>query len=140
MKSSSLMAAPKEDALVTLLHAEVSCRGKKLQEALRRQALLQEAVAPLTERRQLMFRVQLDDLWQNEGGQSVKVEHRGSLGTAMEKAIAEYLRVNQRSDVQATYRVWIVLPKVREKDKEIDCGVIPIPEEYWENYKFKHGK
>ena len=70
--------------------------------------------------------VHLTSSWANEGEKSTTTEHCGSLDEAIKKAEKKFKATNNnRSDVQADYRVEI----------DLKIGRYDIPKEYWEKYK-----
>tara|TARA_Y100000310_G_C20347350_1_gene652620 strand:- start:19 stop:390 length:372 start_codon:yes stop_codon:yes gene_type:complete len=74
------------------------------------------------------YRVKLNSLWVNEGEKPVNVEYSGNLQDAIAAAEAEFKEVNQRSDVQANYSVFLCLSE----------NELPIPQKYWEMFQEKN--
>jgi len=72
--------------------------------------------------------VSLKSLWADYGESPVTVESEGSVERAVKTAEAEFKRVNQRGDVQADYRVSVVVGELSLK----------VPYEYWGKYKEEH--
>lgn len=109
-------------SLMDFLKSDTRSRIKKLEDQLEQMRLFERRLAAITKESQLRFRVSIGSNW--DGEKCVSVTTRGSLKKAMENAIAEFKKVNERSDVQAMYHVVAILPG---KDEE----VIVIPDLYW---------
>jgi hypothetical protein len=71
--------------------------------------------------------VTLSSYWTHTGEKSTTTEHIGNLEEAIKRAEGDFKLMNNRSDVQAEYRVQI---KIGKK------GYL-VPKEFWENYKEK---
>ncbi|MFA5856880.1 MAG: hypothetical protein WC867_05955 [Candidatus Pacearchaeota archaeon] len=68
--------------------------------------------------------VNLISLWENEGEKSVIKVYRGKLEDAIKSAESEYLQLNNRNDIQASYHVALVLDEIK----------IGISEEFYRDY------
>src|SRR3954466_15860692 len=75
----------------------------------------------------LQFKVVLSSLWADQGEKSVEIVGN-TLEAAMQEAIAEFKKINKRSDVQANYYVSAFLPT--DPDSPIS-----LPEQYWRPFK-----
>ncbi len=72
--------------------------------------------------------VALESLWAREGEQSHTFRLTGDLSEVIKKAESEYKKLNRRSDVQARYRVSIILKQNPEQS-------VPVPEAFWDMYR-----
>ena len=70
------------------------------------------------------FIVHLDSYWADYGERAI-VHEGNSLKSAIKDAEREFMRANNRSDVQARYTVYAVFEKKQ----------IPLPNKYWGKYK-----
>jgi hypothetical protein len=78
----------------------------------------------------ITYKIVLVSLWADHGDKAVMLVEEGNLEELMKKAIAEFMKINRRSDVQANYSVYVLL-----KDKTKDLLNVPVPEEFWRQYK-----
>lgn len=74
------------------------------------------------------YQVNLNSLWADEGEKSTKTKYTGSLENAIKAAEKKFLKINSRSDIQATYHVQIRVGKI----------FMSVPKKYWEEYMKKH--
>lgn len=71
------------------------------------------------------FVVHISSAWASEGEQSVEVDTFGTVKEAIRAAIAEFKKINRRSDVQGRYAVGIKLE---------NGTYISVPEGYWREH------
>jgi hypothetical protein len=88
---------------VAHLHDESRKRTADLAKAKRAVAKFVERGEPFT------YEVHLHNLWADHGGKHTVTTTRGSLAEAIENAEAEFMKVNNRGDVQARYTILILL-------------------------------
>ena len=77
----------------------------------------------------LIYRVTIISAWQDQGERPCSVAVKGSLKKAIQSGIAEFKRINERSDVQGTFHGEALIPKSDERMSVI------IPERYWRHLK-----
>lgn len=64
----------------------------------------------LRQPKQLKVKVTIESLWRDQDEKDVTVVVSGSVEEAICQAKDEFMRINERSDIQGTYRVFVVLP------------------------------
>ena len=75
----------------------------------------------------LTYRVKLISLWAQEGEKSAEVEGTKPLKEIFDEVIKEFLKINSRSDVQASYVVKAV----------VGSQALPVDKKYWQEYEWK---
>ena len=81
----------------------------------------------------LTYTIKLNSLWASEGEESHTLTARGRLKELVDRANMEFMRINQRSDVQAELSVYVVL-----SDGSRDGVVrVPLPRELYKKFEFK---
>ncbi|MFA5997451.1 MAG: hypothetical protein WC791_03070 [Candidatus Paceibacterota bacterium] len=73
--------------------------------------------------RSLTFRIDLYSHWANEGEHSVHIEETKPLKQVLALATEKFKEINNRSDVQGYWNVYVVLPSGR---------IVHIPNECWQ--------
>jgi hypothetical protein len=86
-------------------------------------------------KRVMRFRVVIDSLWVDQGidgedEKSIAHEETGQLANVMKKAIELFKETNHRSDVQGTYRVYVVFPSGSE---------VLLPDSFYMKYHEQYG-
>ena len=81
---------------------------------------------------ELTYRVAMTSLWADHGEKSVTIERKGPIADLMKDAIAQFLRINNRGDVQARYDVRVLL-----KSRGKDILSVPLPEKLWDQHTWK---
>lgn len=76
---------------------------------------------------QFRYKVILTSLWGNEGEQDVVHEEQGLLERAMANACAEFKKINNRHDAQASCQVFVALPTFPE-------DWLVVPKQFWQQY------
>jgi len=71
--------------------------------------------------------VNLRSLWEDSGERSTETRHKGRLDEAISRSESEFLKTNNRSDIQAEYSVKIV----------IGSSEYTIPEDFYIDFKRK---
>ena len=97
---------------------------KQLKDANQRVANLTAAISGLNDLDvdHALYRVFLRSMWSDHGEKEVILSHTGSLAKAIALAEAKFMRVNERTDVQADYFIAVAVGNVWEM----------IPEKYWQ--------
>ncbi|MBM3233342.1 hypothetical protein FJZ18_04215 [Candidatus Pacearchaeota archaeon] len=72
----------------------------------------------------LNYIVNLRSLWESQGEGNTTTKYMGTVEGAVQAAEQEFMRVNNRRDVQADYQVMVVLGKTK----------VFLPEECWKPY------
>lgn len=91
-------------------------------------ALLKQGLKEAKDRANIKFNVHLRCLWANEGGRDGKAERTRDLEKALKNAVTRYLKINNRSDVQAQWQVTFQLP----------CGAGgKVPDKVWKPLAIK---
>lgn len=57
----------------------------------------------------VVYTVILSSLWADKGEQNVRIKGKGSLASLVKRAERRFKKLNNRSDVQATYSAWVLL-------------------------------
>lgn len=122
-----------DDRLIHSLEALLETRTTTLKEKLAEAQKCKRILARAAASGKLTFKVVLVSLWADEGEKSVVLVEQDELGSVMEKAIAQFMKVNNRSDVQANYSVYVLI-----KDRKKDLLNLPVPEEFWSGFRYKH--
>ena len=81
----------------------------------------------MPESAKLTFRVNLHSLW-SEGEKDVNVTGTGDLAKIIQRAENKFKKVNHRSDVQASYRIYVVFRR---------SVAMFLPEKLWKKYTQK---
>lgn len=115
-------------SLETLLETRTATLKEKLAEAQKCKRILARAAVS----RKLTFKVVLASLWADHGEKAVVLVEQDELENIMKKAIAEFMKINDRTDVQAKYSVYVLL-----KDRKKDLLNLPVPEEFWSGFRYK---
>jgi hypothetical protein len=86
----------------------------------------QQALADLKKEdaRNLTYTIELRSLWERDGEKNTTLTYQGTLENAILNSEENFMRVNNRKDVQAEYRVFILL----------GSASVPVPEECWRPY------
>ena len=74
----------------------------------------------------LEIAVGIRSFWADKGETSIVRTGKGGLEAIMGEAIAEFKKVNERSDVQGSYHVVVVLPS---------GNMVAVDEKYYEKFK-----
>jgi hypothetical protein len=119
------------DRMMGYLNDEIE-KSKHHTATLRRRKRFLEREGPFT------YVIDLESNWSTEGEKSHSFRFTGDLKELIPKAEAEYKRLNTRSDVQATYRVYIILDK--DNTSTIRVPPVPVPERFWRNYTERERK
>lgn len=75
--------------------------------------------------RTMRYQVDLISLWAEAGEKPVSVTRKGSLRSAMRRAVKQFKQVNRRTDVQAKWKVYAL---IGERDNPF---LIPVPQTFW---------
>ncbi len=115
-----------QDQLVAHLMGELA---RNLVEAESRVKILKRLIIALPSAVDTKFhyKIVLHSSWSDEGEQDVVHEEQGLLEQVMANAYAEFKKINNRTDVQASCRVFVALPKYPEDWLEV-------PEQFWRQY------
>lgn len=117
MQQDQLVAHLMGSLATSLVEAEARVRTlKKLLEAL-----------PDNVNTQFRYKVILTSLWSDKGEEDVVHEEQGLLEQVMANAYAEFKKINNRTDVQASCRVFVALPNYPE-------DWLVVPEQFWRQY------
>jgi len=100
------------------------------------------------------FVIDIISYWANEGENSIRYYYTGKINDAIKKAENNFLRINNRSDIQGEHKVYISLIKPGQPLDELlikghlyntlsvfksinqlpDEFLIELPEQYWSKY------
>lgn len=103
--------------MTTILASLKSTLDAELQKLDKRRARVLkvlESLNSLGAESQLSFRVDLDSLWSDHGEKNTTTRGRGSLEKVLARAIRQFKKANNRSDVQATCNVYVMPPGIRK--------------------------
>ena len=115
-----------QDPLAVHLMGELATDLAKAESRVRTLKKLLEAL-PDNVNTQFRYKVILTSLWGDEGEQDVVHEEQGLLERAMANACAEFKKINNRHDVQASCQVFVALPTFPE-------DWLVVPKQFWQQY------
>ena len=115
-----------QDPLAVHLMGELATRLVEAEAQVKTIKRLLEAL-PNNVNTQFHYKVILTSLWGDEGEQDVVHKEQGLLERAMANACAEFKKINNRHDVQASCQVFVALPTFPE-------DWLVVPKQFWQQY------